>query len=172
MLIAAKEKTGQPWQIWEVPLAGGTPRQVTFGAEDSILLFYAAEQKLVYARKTARGFQIEIAPLAGGSALRLTYLAGNFLPDAILRDGRVLFEAAFRRRFRSHRRRFGTCTRYTRTVRAWKRGGAIMGRTGTRRRNWCRGTTSSRPARGWRGSLRRAPGNWSWRCRRGNTWVR
>jgi hypothetical protein len=95
VLIAAKEKTGQPWQIWEVPLAGGTPRQVTFGAEDSIRPFYAAEQKLVYARKTARGFQIEIAPLAGGSALRLTYLAGNFLPDGILRDGRVLFEAAF-----------------------------------------------------------------------------
>ena len=95
VLIAAKEKAGQPWQIWEVPLAGGTPKQVTFGAEDCIRPFYAAEGKLVYARKTARGFQIEIAPLAGGNALRLTYLPGDFLPDAILRDGRVLFEAAF-----------------------------------------------------------------------------
>ena len=95
VLIAAREKAGQPWQIWEVPLAGGAPRQVTFGTEDSIRPFYAAEGKLVYARKTARGFQLEIAPLAGGSALRLTYLAGNFLPDAILRDGRVLFEAAY-----------------------------------------------------------------------------
>jgi hypothetical protein len=94
VLIAAKEKAGQPWQIWEVPLAGGAPRQVTFGAEDSIRPFYAAEGKFVYARKTARGFGLEIAPLGGGSALRLTYLPGNFLPDAILRDGRVLFEAA------------------------------------------------------------------------------
>jgi hypothetical protein len=64
---------------------------LTSGAEDCIRPFYAAEQKFVY----ARGFQIEIAPLAGGSALRLTYLPGHFLPDAILRDGRVLFEAAF-----------------------------------------------------------------------------
>jgi len=95
VLIAGKEKAGQPWRIWEVPLAGGAPRQVTFGAEDCIRPFYAAEGKFVYARKTARGFQIEIAPLAGGGALRLTYLPGNFLPNAILRDGRVLFEAAF-----------------------------------------------------------------------------
>ena len=95
VLIAAKEKAGQPWQIWEVPLAGGTPRQLTSGAEDCIRPLYAAEGKFVYARRTARGFQIEIAPLAGGSALRLTYLPGTFLPNAILRDGRVLFETAF-----------------------------------------------------------------------------
>ena len=95
VLIAARQKAGQPWQIWEVPLAGGTPRQLTSGAEDCIRPFYAAERQFVYARRTASGFQIEIAPLAGGSALRLTYLPGNFLPNAILRDGRVLFEAAF-----------------------------------------------------------------------------
>jgi hypothetical protein len=95
VLIAGKEKGGEPWQIWEVPLAGGAPRQLTSGAENCIRPFYAAEQKFVYARRTAGGFQIEIAPLAGGGALRLTYLPGNFLPDAILRDGRVLFEAAF-----------------------------------------------------------------------------
>jgi hypothetical protein len=68
---------------------------LTSGAEDCIRPFYAAERQFVYARRTASGFQIEIAPLAGGSALRLTYLPGNFLPNAILRDGRVLFEAAF-----------------------------------------------------------------------------
>jgi hypothetical protein len=95
VLIAAKEKAGQPWRIWEVPLAGGTPRQLTSGAEDCIRPFYAAERQFVYARKTASGFQIEIAPLAGGSALRLTYLPGDFLPNAVLRDGRVLFEAPF-----------------------------------------------------------------------------
>jgi hypothetical protein len=95
VLIAGKEKAGQPWRIWEVPLAGGTLRPLTSNAEDCIRPFYAAERKFVYARRTASGFQIEIAPLAGGSALRLTYLPGDFLPNAILRDGRVLFEAAF-----------------------------------------------------------------------------
>ncbi len=95
VLIAGKEKAGQPWRIWEVPLAGGTPRQLTSGAEDCIRPFYASERQFVYARRTASGFQIEIAPLAGGSALRLTYLPGDFLPNAVLRDGRVLFEAPF-----------------------------------------------------------------------------
>lgn len=95
VLIAAKEKTGQPWQIWEVALESGVLRQLTSGAEDKIRPFYAAEGKFVYARKTERGYQIEIAPLAGGKALPLTYLPGNFLPDAVLSDGRVLFEGLF-----------------------------------------------------------------------------
>ncbi len=94
VLIAGKKKAGQPWQIWEIPLAGGTPRQLTSGAEDCIRPLYAAEGKFVYARRTARGFQIEIAPLAGGGALRLTHQPGNFLPNAVLRDGRVLASAS------------------------------------------------------------------------------
>ena len=95
VLLAGKQRVGQPWQIWEVPLAGGPPRQVTFGTDDCIRPFYAAGRKFVYARKTPQGFQIEIAPLDGGTPLRLTWLPGDFLPDAIMRDGRVLFEAAF-----------------------------------------------------------------------------
>ena len=95
VLIAGKQSAGQPWQVWEVPLAGGPPRQVTSGSDDCIRPFYAAEGKFIYARKTPQGFQIEIAPLRGGNPLRLTWLAGDFLPDGIMRDGRVLFEAAF-----------------------------------------------------------------------------
>jgi hypothetical protein len=95
VLLAGKQRAGDPWQIWEVPLAGGSPRQVTSGPDDCIRPFYAAGRKFVYARKTPRGFQIEIAPLDGGTPLRLTWLPGDFLPGAILRDGRVLFEAAF-----------------------------------------------------------------------------
>jgi Hydrazine synthase alpha subunit middle domain len=95
VLLAGKQRPGQPWQIWEVPLAGGSPRQVTSGTDDCIRPFYAAGRKFVYARKTPQGFQIEIAPLDGGNPLRLTWLPGDFLPDAIMHDGRVLFEAAF-----------------------------------------------------------------------------
>jgi hypothetical protein len=95
VLISGKRKAGEPWQIWQIPLAGGTPRQLTSGTEDCIRPFYAAQGKFVYARKTPEGYRIEIAPLAGGSALRLTYGPGNFVPDAVLRDGRVLFEAPF-----------------------------------------------------------------------------
>jgi hypothetical protein len=95
VLLSGKQRAGEPWQIWEVPLAGGAPRQLTSGTDDCIRPFYAAEKKFVYARHSARGFQIEIAPLQGGNALRLTWMSGNFLPDGLLRDGRVLFEAAF-----------------------------------------------------------------------------
>ncbi len=95
VLISGQQRAGQPWQIWEVPLAGGPPKQLTSGAGDCIRPFYAAERKFVYARQTPQGFQIEIAPLQGGEPQRLTWMPGDFLPDGILRDGRVLFETAF-----------------------------------------------------------------------------
>ena len=38
---------------------------------------------------------IETAALEGGAALQLTYAPGNALPTDVLRDGRILFEAAF-----------------------------------------------------------------------------
>jgi hypothetical protein len=95
VLLSGRQRAGEPWQIWEVPLAGGPPRQLTSGTEDCIRPFYGAEGKFVYARHSARGFQIEIAPLQGGNAQRLTWMSGDFLPDGVMRDGRVLFEAAF-----------------------------------------------------------------------------
>ena len=95
VLLSGKQRAGEPWQIWEIPLAGGLPRQLTSGPDDCIRPFYAAEKKFVFARQSPRGFQIEIAPLQGGDAQRLTWMPGNFLPDGLMRDGRVLFEAAF-----------------------------------------------------------------------------
>ena len=113
VLLSGKQRAGQPWQIWEVPLAGGPPRQLTSGTDDCIRPFYAAEGKFVYARKTPRGFQIEIAPLQGGDPLRLTWMAGNFLPDGLMRDGRVLFEASLSRcAFDCSRPLHGICGRF------------------------------------------------------------
>jgi hypothetical protein len=95
VLISGKQRPEQPFQIWEVALTGGPPRQVTSCPDDCIRPFYAPEDKVVYARKTLQGIQIEIAPLHGGKGLRLTWLDGNFLPDGVTRDGRILFEAPF-----------------------------------------------------------------------------
>lgn len=95
VLISGKQRAGGPWQIWEVPLAGGPPRQVTSGSDDCIRPFYAAGRRFVYARQTPQGLQVEIAQLDGGKPLRLTWMDGNFLPGGVMRDGRVLFEAAF-----------------------------------------------------------------------------
>ncbi len=93
VLFAGKQSKGDTWQIWEVPLAGGAPRQITSGTEDCITPFYLPDGKIVYARKKPGGFQIEIAALAGGEPLQLTYTPGDHIPDGVLRDGRVLYEA-------------------------------------------------------------------------------
>ena len=51
-------------------------------------------RKIVYARRTAAGYQLEIASLAGGKSDRITYAAGNVLPDEVLADGRIVFETS------------------------------------------------------------------------------
>jgi len=96
VLFAGKEKQGDPWQVYEVALNGGTPRQVTSGEEDSIRPMYLPDGRIVYARKTGGRFVLEAAALDGtGQPLRLTYASGNFLPTDVLHDGRVLFESSF-----------------------------------------------------------------------------
>lgn len=95
VLFAGKLKAQDPWQIWEVPLAGGEPRRITSGAEDCVRPFYLPEDRVVYARRTAGRFVIETVDLAGGKPLPLTYGPADFLPTDVLRDGRILFEAAY-----------------------------------------------------------------------------
>jgi len=95
VLFAGKRKAGDPWQIWEIALVGGEPRRVSSCDEDCIRPFYLPEDRVVYARKTAGRFVIEAMSLAGGKPLPLTYGPANFLPADVLRDGRILFEAAY-----------------------------------------------------------------------------
>jgi len=99
VLFTGKLKPQDPWQIWEVPLAGGKPRRITAGSENCIRPFYLPgylrEDRVVYARKTAGRFVIEVAELSGGTPLPLTYGPANFLPTDILRDGRILLETSY-----------------------------------------------------------------------------
>jgi len=95
ILFAGKSKAEDPWQIWEIPLAGGAPRRITAGSEDCIRPFYLPEDRVVYARRSAGRFVIETVDLAGGKPLPLTYGPASFLPTDVLRDGRILFEAAY-----------------------------------------------------------------------------
>jgi hypothetical protein len=95
VLFSGKLTAEDPWQIWEIALAGGEPRRVISTPDDCIRPLYLPGDRVVYARRTAGRFAIEAVDLAGGRPLTLTYGPANFLPTDVLRDGRILFEAAY-----------------------------------------------------------------------------
>lgn len=94
VLFAGKLKLQDPWQIWEISLAGGAPKRITTGGEDCVRPFYLPDDRVVYVRRISGRFVIETLDLAGGKPLAVTYGPVNFLPTDVLRDGRILFEAA------------------------------------------------------------------------------
>ena len=95
VLFSGKRDAKSPWQIWEVAVAKGEPRPVTNCGTDCIRPFYLPGDLAVYARKVNNRFLLETVPLAGGPSLQLTYAPGSALPTDVLRDGRILFEAAY-----------------------------------------------------------------------------
>ncbi len=98
VLFSGKQKAQDPWRIWQLTLADGKIRRITSGDEDCIRPFYlpgnGLEDRIVYSRKTGGRFVIEVADLAGGRPLPITYGPTSFLATDVLRDGRILFEAA------------------------------------------------------------------------------
>jgi len=107
VLFAGKQAASDPWQIWELTLKDHSLRKLIAGAGDAIRPFYLPAGRLVYARRTAQGFQLEVAgkdapaaiaaidAQAGSTVLPLSYLPGSTIPDDVLLDGRILFEAGF-----------------------------------------------------------------------------
>ncbi|HVT96438.1 MAG TPA: hypothetical protein VHE33_02965, partial [Acidobacteriaceae bacterium] len=95
VLFAGKKTAQDPWQIWQIPVEGGTPQPVISAKTDLIRPLWMPDHRIVYARREAQGFALETAGLDGSHTLRLSYLPGSFIPDDVLRDGRVLFEAQF-----------------------------------------------------------------------------
>ncbi|MGC2621179.1 MAG: hypothetical protein WA414_19195, partial [Acidobacteriaceae bacterium] len=95
VLFAGKKNSGDPWQIWSVPVQGGTPQRVVTSPADAIRPLWMPGGRLVYAQREPAGFTLETAALDGSAGRQLSYLPGNFIPDDVLRDGRVLFESGF-----------------------------------------------------------------------------
>ena len=95
VLFAGKARASDPWQIWELVLAGGARRRITSFSEDCIRPFYLPDDRVVYARKINGRFVIETKELAGNKTLDLTYTPSNSLPTDVLRDGRILFESSY-----------------------------------------------------------------------------
>ncbi|MGB9030964.1 MAG: hypothetical protein WCC27_12660, partial [Acidobacteriaceae bacterium] len=95
VLFAGKKSAGDRWGIWEVAVEGGLPKLVLGGATDLIRPLWMPEGRFVYARRGENGFALETAGLDGAGPQQLSYLPGNFIPDDVLQDGRVLFESGF-----------------------------------------------------------------------------
>jgi len=95
VLFAGKKSAGDRWAIWELTLADGSVRKVIGGSSDSIRPLYLPESELTYARKSENGYQIEVARLDGTKSERIGFLETSAVPDDVLEDGRVLFEAGF-----------------------------------------------------------------------------
>lgn len=95
ILFAGKISPSDPWQIWTIPATGGQPKQVLSAPADLIRPLWMPGNRLVYARRDLTGFTLESAALDGSSRLKLNYVPGNFIPDDVLRDGRVLFDSGF-----------------------------------------------------------------------------
>jgi hypothetical protein len=97
VLFAGRARARDHWQVWEVALAGGAPRQITSCFDDCIRPFYLPGDRIVYAKKIDGHFAIETATLvegkAGAPVVRLTYGPEDALPSDVLRDGRVLYAA-------------------------------------------------------------------------------
>ncbi|HKR28238.1 MAG TPA: hypothetical protein VJS11_12320, partial [Acidobacteriaceae bacterium] len=95
VLFAGKQNAGDLWQIWAVPVDGGAPHHVLTASTDLIRPLWMPDRRLVYAQRSPAGFALEAAALDGTAVERLSFLPGNFIPDDVLRDGRVLFESGF-----------------------------------------------------------------------------
>jgi hypothetical protein len=95
VLLAGKARASDPWQIWELDLAGGGPRPITSFPEDCIRPFYLPDDRVVYVRKIAGRFVIETKQLTSNKTMALSYIPSNSLPTDVLRDGRILFESAY-----------------------------------------------------------------------------
>ena len=93
ILFAGKLGTGDPWQIWEVPAAGGTPRQLSHGSSDCTHPLYLPDGRIAYTRSSSSDSDIEIIDAKGGSPQRLTFAPGRHVTQDVLRDGRILFES-------------------------------------------------------------------------------
>jgi Hydrazine synthase alpha subunit middle domain len=97
VLFAGKHQARDHWQVWEISSTNGKLRQITHCADDCVRPLYVPPDHFVYAQKVAGKFVLETASLEGknNSVLQLTYGAGNFLPSDVLRDGRILYQAAY-----------------------------------------------------------------------------
>ncbi len=95
VLFAGKQTADDPWQIYEWKLTGSSPRRVVTCAGDCVRPLYLPEGRMVFAEKVNGQLRLQTSNLDGTHVSTLSYAPGNFLPNDVLRDGRILFSAGF-----------------------------------------------------------------------------
>jgi len=96
VLFSGKKQAADHWQVWEVAILTGIPRQVTQCDDDCIRPLYVPGERFVYAHRSSGHFAIQIASLKDETApLQLTHALGDSIPNDVLRDGRILFASDF-----------------------------------------------------------------------------
>jgi hypothetical protein len=95
VLFAGKKTAADPWQIWELTLAGHSLRRVSTDASDEIRPLYLPGNRFVYAHRVNNIYRLETAQLDGAAVQPLSFLPASAIPAFVLKDGRILFESGF-----------------------------------------------------------------------------
>ena len=107
VLFSGKKSPTDPWQIYELILAGHKVRQITQSNSDAIRPLYLPGWRIVYAQRTGASFQMFAARLADTKALAeiegkgskpvfpISFAQSSAIPSDVLSDGRILFESTF-----------------------------------------------------------------------------
>ncbi len=97
LLFAGQAQRGTTWQIWEISVEGGTPRQVTRCTGDCVQPAYLPEGKIAYTSLQGAGFgrtsEVQVCRNDGSEAHPITFGPGRFEVEAVLRSGRLLLSA-------------------------------------------------------------------------------
>ncbi len=95
VIFSGKRKKEDPWQIWEISTNGSNLHSIAPGHDDLVRPLYLPDGRIVFARKQGGRFLIEAVNEIGGAPQILFFAPGSALPTDILRDGRIMFEAAY-----------------------------------------------------------------------------
>ena len=97
LVFAGQTQRNAAWQIWEMPVEGGTPRQVTHCTGDCVQPVYLPEGEIAYTSlrggDSARASEVQVCRNDGSGAHPITFGPGRYEVEAVLRSGRLLLSA-------------------------------------------------------------------------------
>ena len=97
LLFAGQTQRNATWQIWEMPVEDGSPRQVTRCSGDCVQPMYLPAGEIAYTTlrgsNPARTSEVQVCRDDGSDAHPITFGPGRYEVEAVLRSGRLLLSA-------------------------------------------------------------------------------